>query len=249
MFCPLLWNMLSLYPKKTFENGKKWKGNERNSVKHVWDNQVPEGRVFPAVDDDVDRAVEHEEDVGDVTQLGAPVRPVAITQALNHQSHLQNMLLVVDCILLSTSHLIHIDDNPDDIAQPKYQDHQYEHGSDALVPPLPGSRPLAHLLTAQSWALDCPEQGKVKGGQHQEGDQRHQDEVHNEDVVSEDMQVNEDVLSTWSRFVTCCMRLAFWAQSDRHQACCHWNKFSALEILEYWKWWQKWSLEWYRMMC
>ena len=48
--------------------------------------------------------VEHEEDVGEVTQLGAPVWPVVITQALNHQSHLQNMLLVVDCILHLAPH-------------------------------------------------------------------------------------------------------------------------------------------------
>ena len=150
-------------------------------------------------------------------------------------------------IVFYTSHLIHIDDNPDDITQPKHQDHQYEHGGDALVPPLPGPRPLARLLTAQPWALDCPEQGEVKGGQHQEWDQRHQDEVHNEDVVSEDMLGQWGY--TWSRYVTCCMRLAFWALSDTRQACCHWSKFSALEILEYWRWWQIWSLEWYRKRC
>ena len=80
-----------------------------------------------------------------MTQLGAPVGPVAITQALNHQSHLQKMLLAM-WIVVSTSHLIHIDDNPDDVTQPKHQDHEYEHGSDALVPPLPNARPLA--LTA-----------------------------------------------------------------------------------------------------
>ena len=34
---------------------------------------VPESLVFPAVDDDVDRGVGHEEDVGDVTDYGTPI--------------------------------------------------------------------------------------------------------------------------------------------------------------------------------
>ena len=65
--------MLSLYPLKdilTREVGKK-------TVKVGLDNQVPEGRIFPTVDDYVDRAVEDQEDVGDVAELGAPVWPVS----------------------------------------------------------------------------------------------------------------------------------------------------------------------------
>ena len=87
---------------------------------------------------------------------------------------------------MSTPYLIHINDNPDDVAQPEHQHHQYEHGGDALVPLLPGPGPRPPLLAAQSWSLNCPEEREVEEGQHEEGDQRHQDEVYNEDVVSGD---------------------------------------------------------------
>ena len=76
--------VVSLSPQRHFnkESGK------RSCLKVGCDNQIPERRVFPAVDNDVDRAVEDEENVGDVAELGAPDRPVPVTQALDHQSNL-----------------------------------------------------------------------------------------------------------------------------------------------------------------
>ena len=57
--------VVSLSSKRHFN---KESGN-RKSVKVSLDNQVPEGRIFPAVDDNVDRAVEDQENVGDMAKL------------------------------------------------------------------------------------------------------------------------------------------------------------------------------------
>ena len=65
-------DVVSLSSKRYFN-----KGNGKKTVKVGLDNQVPEGRIFPTVDDNVDRAVEDQEDVGDVAELGAPVWPVS----------------------------------------------------------------------------------------------------------------------------------------------------------------------------
>ena len=46
---------------------------------------VPEGDIFPAVDEDVDRAVEDEEPVGDVADDGAPERPLPLPRPPPHR--------------------------------------------------------------------------------------------------------------------------------------------------------------------
>ena len=51
---------------------------------------VPEGDIFPAVDEDVDRAVEDEETVGDVSDDGAPDRPLPLPRPPPHRpGHLE----------------------------------------------------------------------------------------------------------------------------------------------------------------
>ena len=45
----------------------------------------PEGDIFPAVDEDVDRAVEDEEPVGDVADDGAPERPLPLPRPPPHR--------------------------------------------------------------------------------------------------------------------------------------------------------------------
>ena len=51
---------------------------------------VPEGDIFPAVDEDVDRAVEDQEAVGDVSDDGAPDWPLPLPHPPPHRpGHLQ----------------------------------------------------------------------------------------------------------------------------------------------------------------
>ena len=51
---------------------------------------VPEGDIFPAVDEDVDRAVEDQETVGDVSDDGAPDRPLPLPRPPPHRpGHLE----------------------------------------------------------------------------------------------------------------------------------------------------------------